>query len=147
MHTAVYFIAGALLLVTGMILLLRKLQKNAIDELSVSYPEHTRILTSPMANLFGLESAGMKQVRGNGILLLTSSQLYFRMLLPKKEVLIPLRNIVSVETPKSYLGKTKGMKLLKVNFRNDTGASDSAAWLVDHLEEWVETLRQSTGSN
>ena len=147
MHIAVYFIAGALLLVTMMIIALRKLQKNAIEELSVSYPEHTRILTSPMANLFGLESKGMKQVRGNGILLLTSSRLYYRMLLPKKEILIPLHNIDSVETPKSFLGKTKGMKLLKVNFRNDTGARDSAAWLVDRLEEWVETLRQSAGSN
>jgi hypothetical protein len=69
------------------------------------------------------------------------------MLLPRKEILVPLRNIVSVETPGSFLGKTKGRKLLKIDFRNDTGGTDSAAWLVDHLERWVEAIRESAELN
>ncbi len=142
-----YFIMGSLLLAVGLVFMLRKLLKTARAEVYAEYPEHVRILTSPMANLFGVQSGGMKQIRGNGILLLTASQIYFRMLLPRRELLVPLRSVTSVETPKSFLGKTKGRKLLKVDFRNDTGGTDSAAWLVQDLEKWVETIRRSTGLN
>lgn len=147
MHIPVYFIAGSLFLMIGLLLLVRKLNKSAMEEVYAKYPEHSRILTSPMANLFGLKSSGMKQLRGNGILLLTSSQLYFRMLLPKKEILVPLRSIISVETPRSFLGKTKGKKLLKIDFRSDVGGTDSVAWLVDNLEKWVEAIRESAKLN
>ncbi len=142
-----YFIMGSLLLAAGLVFMLLKLLQIARAEVYAEYPEHVRILTSPMANLFGVQSGGMKQIRGNGILLLTASQIYFRMLLPRRELLVPLRSVTSVETPKSFLGKTKGRKLLKVDFRNDTGGTDSAAWLVQDLEKWVETIRRSTGLN
>ena len=142
-----YFIMGSLLLAAGLVFMLRKLLQTARAEVYAEYPEHVRILTSPMANLFGVQSGGMKQIRGNGILLLTASQIYFRMLLPRRELLVPLRSVTSVETPKSFLGKTKGRKLLKVDFRNDTGGTDSVAWLVSDLEKWVETIRRSAGLN
>jgi len=143
MNLAVYFILGAFLLIAGLVIFLRNLHANAMQKVSVEYPEHERVLISPMANLFGIGSAGMKQVRGNGILLLTASQIYFRMLIPKKEILIPVRSIISIETPKSFLGKTKGMKLLKIDYRNDTGGTGSAAWMVDNLDKWVEILREA----
>lgn len=142
-----YFIIGSVLLAAGLVFLIRKLLRTAMAEVYAQYPEHVRILTSPMANIFGIQSKGMKQIRGNGILLLTASQLYFRMLLPKKELLVPLRSITSVETPKSFLGKTKGRKLLKVDFRNDVEGTDSAAWLVPDLEKWVEAIRGSAELN
>jgi len=86
MRIAVYFVAGAIILITGSILLVRKLLKDAMEDVSDRYPEYTRILSSPMANLFGIKSGGMKQVRGNGVLLLTFHEIFFRMLLPKKEL-------------------------------------------------------------
>ena len=147
MPVAIYFIAGSLFFAAVLVFLIRKLLKTAMAEVYAEYPEHIRILTSPMANLFGIKSRGMKQIRGNGILLLTSSALYFRMLLPRRELLVPLSSITSVETPKSYLGKTKGMKLLKIDFRNDVGDLDSSAWLVPDLEKWVETIRGSAELN
>lgn len=147
MPIVIYFVAGLLLLAAGLVFLIRKLLRTAMAEVNAQYPEHIRILTSPMANVFGIQSGGMKQVRGNGILLLTTSQLYFRMFLPRRELLVPLRSITSVETPKSFLGKTRGRKLLKVDFRNDTGGTDSAAWLVPDLEKWVEAIRGSAELN
>ena len=147
MPIAIYFAAGLLLLAAGIVFLIRKLLRTAMTEVNAEFPEHVRIITSPMANLFGIESEGMKEIRGNGILLLTPSQLYFRMLLPRRVLLVPLRSITSIETPKSFLGKTKGRKLLKVDFRNDVGGTDSAAWLVPDLEKWVEAIRGSAELN
>ncbi|MCK5117092.1 MAG: hypothetical protein KAR44_10860 [Candidatus Aegiribacteria sp.] len=142
-----YLILGLLLLAAGLVFMLRRLLKTARVEVFAEYPEHVRILTSPMANFFGIQSRGMRQIRGNGILLLTASQIYFRMLLPGRELHVPLRSITSVETPNSFLGRTRGSKLLKVDFRNDTGGTDSVAWLVPDLEKWVEAIRGSAELN
>ncbi len=146
MPVAIYFIAGALILVIALVLFLKRLQTGALEEVLREYPAHTHVIISPMANMFGLKSPGVKQIRGNGVLVLTSSELYFRMLIPAKKILIPVSSITGVETPKSFAGKTKGVKLLKVDFRTTDGKTESAAWLVDRLEEWVSELHRLTGS-
>jgi len=146
MPVAVYFIAGALFLVAVLVLFLKRLQTGAMEEVLREYPLHTHVIVSPMANMFGLKSRGVKQIRGNGVLVLTSSLLYFRMILPAKKILIPVSSITGVETPKSFAGKSKGVRLLKVDFRATNGKSESAAWLVDRLEEWVSGLHKLIGS-
>lgn len=146
MPVAIYFAAGALFLAVVLVLLLKRLQSGVMEEILREYPAHTHVIISPMANMFGLKSKGVKQIRGNGVLVLTSSFLYFRMLVPAKKFLIPVSSITGVETPKSFAGKTKGVKLLKVDFRNDDGKTESAAWLVDRLEEWVSSLHELIGS-
>lgn len=131
---------------TGILILLLFLRNRfrlAMEEVSRTHPEHDRLLTAPMANFFGVRSGGMKQVRGNGILILTRDRLYFRMLLPKRELTIPLDTIISVGKTRSFLGKTKGRDLLQVDFTGDSGEADSAAWLVGDLQEWLTGLGES----
>ena len=136
--------AGIIFLIVPL-LLLKKKAGAAMDEVLETYPGHTHMLTCPMANLFGVRSKGMKQVRGNGILLLTSSVLYFRMLMPRKEVMVPVSSITGYGVEKSFLGKTKGVKLLRVDYQLETGGSDSAAWAVKNLDGWLTTLAGLTG--
>ena len=133
---------GALFLVAALVLFLKRLQTGAMEEVLREYPAHTHVIISPMANMFGMKPPGVKQIRGNGVLVLTSSLLYFRMLIPAKKLLIPVSSITGVETPKSFAGKTKGAELLKIDFRKSDGRTESAAWLVDRLEEWVSELHK-----
>ncbi len=142
MPVAVCFMVGALFIVAGLVHFLKRLQTGAMKEVLREYPPHAHVIISPMANMFGLKPPGVKQIRGNGVLVLTSSLLYFRMLIPAKKLLIPVSSITGVETPKSFAGKTKGVKLLKVDFRKADGKTESAAWLVDRLEEWVAELHK-----
>ena len=146
MPVVIYFIVGALFLVVVLVLLLKRLQTGAMEEVLREYPSHAHVIISPMANMFGLNSKGVKQIRGNGVLVLTSSLLYFRMLIPAKKLLISVSSITGVETPESFAGKTKGVKLLKIDFRKADGKTESAAWLVDRLEEWVSELNKLIGS-
>lgn len=95
------------------------------------------------ANFFGQESLGITQVRGNGILRITEDEIYFHMLMPARVFRFPIENITAVETPKSFLGKTKFVPLLKVAFTNDEGSSDSAAWLVSDLSEAKNLIEQN----
>ncbi len=93
-------------------------------------------------NFFGQESKGLGQVRGNGSLILTDTELYFEMWTPKRSLRIHRHMIKKVENPppKWHLKKTKNRLLLKVHFTNDQGQDDSAAWIVPELDQWIQLL-------
>lgn len=134
-------------LTVGLIfVLLKKRYGDAREEVALLHPEYSRLMTAPMANYFGRRSMGMGQVRGNGILLLTREAVHFRMLLPKREITIPISDITSISTPRGFLGKSRGTKLLQVDFHSPEAGEDSAAWLVGDLDEWVRLLEDLTGT-
>ncbi|MFO8182745.1 MAG: hypothetical protein R6U39_01095 [Candidatus Aegiribacteria sp.] len=138
-------IGFSLLLLVGLLLLLRARFRKAGRDVHSRYPEHVRLLTQPMANFFGLRSSGMKQVRGNGMLILTRSEIFFRMLLPSREFRIPLDSVTALKTPTSFLGRSKGRRLLQVDFTSFDGQEDSAAWLVEDPDRWDEMVRKTAG--
>ncbi len=106
------------------------------------FSEDEVLRTTSSSNFFGLESKGMKQIRGNGVLVLTKQELCFQMYLPKREIRIPLASITTLETPKSHLSKTKFHPLLKVCFTNKEGKQDSVAWWITELDSWVSDIQK-----
>jgi hypothetical protein len=103
--------------------------------------EHRNLLLGPqVANNFGQQSKGKTQVRGLGLLFLTTEEIYFGQFIPKKEFQILIDHIFAVNTPKWHLGKTKSTPLLKIEFTNNEGESDSIAWQVKDLDLWVKTI-------
>jgi hypothetical protein len=94
------------------------------------------------ANFFGIESHGVTQVRGNGILLITDIDLVFGMFQPKLDFLFPLNQIEKIELAESHLNKTVFQPLLKVFFKNEEGDLDSVAWWVANPTEWKKILEQ-----
>jgi len=110
------------------------------DAIRERFPQAKTIVAG--ANFFGQESRGVTQMRGNGTLVLTDSELYFELLLPRREFHIPLASIQAIETATSHLGKTIGRPLLKVVFRNEAGQTDSIVWYVSD----VEGLKQAIAS-
>jgi hypothetical protein len=95
------------------------------------------------ANFFGQESKGLRQIRGNGVLILTEHELYFEMWVPKNRICrILIRDIIQIEITKWHLKKTKSRPLLKVIFTNNLGKKDSGAWLVRDLDNWIETIQR-----
>jgi hypothetical protein len=84
----------------------------------------------------GLESRGKGQVRGNGWLVLTPDELRFRQWVPNRETRIPLASITEITTPRSWLGKSVGRKLLVVRWDED-----AMAWNVRDLDGWLSALK------
>ena len=105
------------------------------------------VKSSVGANFFGQESLGVKQIRGNGVLLLTSEELIFELWLPNRILRIPISNIRSIEETKWHLKKTKGVKLLKVVFTNEKYTEDSAAWWVTERDQWTQLLKNLIQGN
>jgi hypothetical protein len=94
------------------------------------------------ANFLGIESHGAMQIRGNGILLLTNTDLVFGMFRPTRDFLIPLSRIEKIELAESHLTKTVFQPLLKVYFTNKEGDTDSVAWLLANPTEWKSAHRK-----
>jgi hypothetical protein len=85
------------------------------------------------ALFFGQQSRGVTQMRGNGTLIVTDSDVIFQQWVIKREFRIPLTAIQSIENPSSFLGKWQGVPLLQINFLNDSGQADAMAWRVRDL--------------
>ena len=88
---------------------------------------------------FGRGSAGRGQVRGNGDLALTAEELVFVMWVPRRTLRIRRADISGVDTPRGFLGKTSGARLLRVHWRDGEGV-DEAAWEVDDVDAWVAAI-------
>ena len=62
----------------------------------------------------GRSSKGGMQIIGNGTLALTHDALAFYMWRPASELVIPLADVVAVDTATSHAGKRFGTRLLRV---------------------------------
>ena len=120
-----------------------RLFKKRKEEIMKKFEGHKVLIAFGSANFFGLESKGVKQVRGNGVLVLTEEKLYFEMWVkPKTIIEIPSKSIKKIDIVKSHVHKSKLKPLLKVIFINGIGEHDSVAWMVNNLEEWRNTLEK-----
>ena len=100
------------------------------------------ILQTGNASSFGQTSKGIKQIRGNGALILTTEDIRFLMAVPRNEIEIPLSQVTSVSLPKSHLGKTVFQPLLRVEFESLEG-KDSIAWAVQEPSKWKNAIENA----
>ncbi len=56
------------------------------------------------------------------------------MLLPRKEIFIPLESVRDISHPRGFLGKSRAADLLRVDFVNEAGENDACAWRVRSLQ-------------
>jgi hypothetical protein len=117
------------------------LRRKMLEQIRRRFAGQTVIRQSIGANFFGLTSKGLGQIRGNGALVLTPDELYFVLFAPRRELIIPLADVTSVSTPRSHLGKTIGMKLLRIDFRA-SGGEDAVAWALRDLDEWTAEIKR-----
>lgn len=121
------------------VLFLKRLRRSAAAEVRAKLGDAI-VAIDEQANCFGVESAGVTQIRGNGCLAATADEVLFVRWLPRKEIRIPRDRIIGVERTSSQLGKTVGQPLLRVRFTDGQGRPDSVAWWVGDLSAWERTL-------
>jgi len=105
------------------------------------------LLQSFTANFFGRESLGPAQIRGNGALILTRTELIFILAFPRRETVIPIETITAVTQPRGHLGKSALRPLLRVQFTGPKG-EDAIAWAVRDPDRWqkgIETVAPQNG--
>jgi len=122
---------------------IKYLEKTKAQKILKNYNKEEIKAFSSNVNYFGVKSKGMTQIRGNGALLLTKEYLFFQMWIPKKEIKIPLDKIEKIEEVRSFLGKSKFMPLLKIDFIDENEQKNSAAWLVKNLQKWKQIINEN----
>ena len=132
---------GIVLLALVTLIPLRRRTRRVRAELEASLPQGT--LRMANAQGFGQLSRGKAQVRGNGWLALTADELVFGQWVPRRETRVARSAITAVETPRSWLGKTNGSRLLCVRWRDARGTEDAMAWYLRDRDAWVEDLNGS----
>lgn len=124
----------------GMLVVLRYIARQKEASARERYPTARQI--DRAASFFGQESRGVTQLRGNGTLILTDSELIFELWIPHREFRIPLRRIQSLENPTAFLGKSRFTPLLKVVYTNEQGRTDAMAWQVPDLSNWMRWINE-----
>ena len=124
----------------GALVVLRYIARQKEASARERYPTARQI--DRAASFFGQESRGVTQLRGNGTLILTDSELIFELWVPHREFRIPLRRIQSLENPTVFLGKSRFTPLLKVVYTNEQGRTDAMAWQVPDLSNWMRWINE-----
>jgi hypothetical protein len=122
-------------------LVLRMMVGSLEDRIAAHYGPDEILMRDLTANSFGLQSAGVWQVRGNGAMVLTAECLHFFMFLPRRELRVPLDAITELTFTRSHLGKATIFDLLKVRF-NSEGKSDSIAWYLADPAAWKQKIEE-----
>ncbi|MBP8001044.1 MAG: hypothetical protein KA314_02825 [Chloroflexi bacterium] len=152
--TLVLGIVLSLLVIFGLVfgivfVILKRVAQHQQNMAQHKYPD-ARFIDSG-ALFFGQQSRGAMQMRGNGTLIITPTDVIFHQWIPGREFHIPLKAIQSIENPTSFLGKWQGVPLLKVNFLNEKGQTEAMAWRVRDLSgiqraiEDARTLSRAIG--
>jgi type II secretory pathway component PulJ len=135
------FIAFFAIVFGGVFVVLRNTARRKEASARAQYPNARQI--DRAASFFGQESRGVAQMRGNGTLILTDTELIFEMWVPNNTFRIPLRHIQSLENPRSFLGKSRFTPLLKVVYTNEQGTKDAMAWQVPDLNGWMRHINEA----
>ncbi len=142
MNSIIIFAGAFCLIAIAFLLILRNVIHSRITIIYAKYQLQDAIIVTKNANFFGQKSLSYRQIRGNGVLALTSDKLFFEMWLPKKGIEIPIKRITNIDNPIQFLGKTELRSLLKVTFINQNGQTDSAAWQISELDHWMNELHK-----
>jgi len=80
-------------------------------------------------------------LRGNGLLILTETDLHFQMWAPKKILKIALGRIEHVNIVKKFAGRRTRIPMLHIVFRIADGELLETAFTVVGAESWVDAIR------
>lgn len=97
------------------------------------------IMSARDANL--AENTADRNVRGNGMLALSPSELAFRDW-DGHSLRIPLPSIEEIEGTRLTMGGKPMRPLLKVRFADDQGEHQTVGWLVADAESWVSRIEE-----
>jgi hypothetical protein len=144
--TAALVIAGSVVAFLLVVVLLIRRVASRADAVLEDTVRDRRALRVDTVRTLGLESLGPTQVRGTGKLALLEDELVFVQWAPRRVTRIPLGAIAEIETPRAFLGKTAGVRLLAVSWRTAEGAQERAAWEVGDLGGWQAALSSARPS-
>jgi hypothetical protein len=130
-------VCGGVMLMAAILLFVRRTIEARMSEVTHKL-EHAEVLAvSGKAGFLGRKPGPLAQIRGNGILVLTRSDLTIYMLKPGVEHRLPLDHVEYIDHPRFFHGKFGGRRTLVVHFRDDIGEKCAMGFWVPGPREWA----------
>lgn len=131
-------IVGVIIGVT--LLILSRVSRTQLAQAREQFPQALAVLN---ANFAGLTADPSVRLRGNGILVITREELYFKQWVTNREFHVPIAAIQSVELGQSFMGRWTLTPILKVNFTGESGQAAAIGWSVrdaESVKQQIEAL-------
>jgi len=122
------------------VIFLKKKQDALEENFQKRFAGHTIRYQDKCAIFRAQQSSGYSQTSGKSYLVLTDTELYFKMVMFSIELSIPITSITKAESANRLLGVNPGRAMLKVNFITDDGEQDAIALNVKELYTWVKEI-------
>jgi hypothetical protein len=134
------FIAIAFFGIIGYIALMRWRDRKWIETRFGSRPI---LAMSFGVNFFGNATEPGKPRRSSGFLLLFSDALFYRSRVKKIELEIPATRIARIYHDRVHKGVDLHQSLVKIDFLNEDGQKDTAAFKVPYPPQWMQAIENA----
>jgi hypothetical protein len=134
------FIAIAFFGIIGYIAWMRWRDRKWIDTRFGSRPI---LAMSFGVNFFGNANEPGKPRRSSGFLLLFSDALFYRSRVKKIELEIPATRIARIYHDRVHKGVDLRQSLVKIDFLNEHGQKDTAAFKVPYPPQWMQAIENA----
>jgi hypothetical protein len=95
---------GVVCLLALLRLIFSSTQKKLGNHILKNFDKEKIVGATTRANFFGEQSKGVKQIRGNGALVLTKDKICYIRAIPFKEYMIPIKSITGISIPNYFNG-------------------------------------------
>ncbi len=100
------------------------------------------VLSGYNVHFYGVESEEGKPLRSMGALALSGEGLFYRARYSKRELFITGIQITSITATDDFKGKNMYGNIVAINFINEKGEKDRAAFRIPYPERWSKALNQ-----
>ena len=134
------FIAIAFFGIIGYIALMRWRDRKWIE---ARFGSRSILAMSFGVNFFGNATEPGKPRRSSGFLLLFSDALFYRSRVKKIELEIPATRIARIYHDRVHKGVDLHQSLVKIDFLNEHGQKDTAAFKVPYPPQWMQAIENA----
>ncbi len=133
-------IVGAIFM--GFIFFLAYMRNVETKRLRKRLGENNILLTGFNVHYYGVESEPKMPMNSIGAMGLSSEGLYYCSRVIKRELFIKAESITSLGVTDDFKGKNMYGNVVVINFINDDGKRDRAAFRIPYPERWSKAINQ-----
>ena len=129
------------LLFLAIIFYLAYMRQRETKRITDKFDKSDIIITSFGVNYYGLDSEPGGPLRSAGALVLLKHGIYYRARYAKRELLIPGSSITYIGVSNVHKGKDLHQSVVVLQFLNQEGKEDKAAFRMPHPAQWVAAIK------
>jgi len=100
------------------------------------------VLSGFNVHFYGVESVEGKPLKSIGALALSGKGLYYRARYTNLEIFISGKQMTSIIATDDFKGKNMYGNIVAINFVNDNGVKDRAAFRIPYPERWSKAINE-----